>query len=123
MCVSRNIKDPRASWDFVNNDGDPTPDNYFGDEPDSHGTECAGQVGMVKDNGKCGVGIAHNSRIGGLKLNYDFVTDIIDAGVLGHNHNHIDVNSNSRGLLSHGFYVGGPRTLARKALETGVKEV
>ena len=30
-----------------------------------HGTRCAGEIAMVANNSKCGVGIAYNSRIGG----------------------------------------------------------
>ena len=58
-------QDSAASWDFAHGDGDPTPDKYTGDEPDSHGTSCAGEVGMAKDNSHCGVGVAYNARIGG----------------------------------------------------------
>ena len=34
----------------------------------THGTSVAGVIAMVKDNKKCGVGIAHNSRITGVRL-------------------------------------------------------
>jgi len=30
-----------------------------------HGTRCAGEVAMVANNQKCGVGVAYNARIGG----------------------------------------------------------
>lgn len=32
---------------------------------DSHGTSCAGIIGMGKDNYKCGVGVAYNVKIAG----------------------------------------------------------
>ena len=58
------IQHQLASWDFVNNDPDPTPTNYNGEEPDTHGTSCAGEIAMAKDNNKCGVGVAYDSSIG-----------------------------------------------------------
>ena len=30
-----------------------------------HGTSCAGEIGMIRDNGVCGTGVAFNTRIGG----------------------------------------------------------
>ena len=43
-------------------DSDPTPD-YNSEEPNSHGTECAGVVGMTR-NDICGIGVAHHANIG-----------------------------------------------------------
>ncbi len=57
-------QDLTASWDFVDNDNDPTPD-YSTNEPNSHGTSCAGEVGMARDNGVCGAGVAYDCNIGG----------------------------------------------------------
>ena len=58
------IQDGRASYDFIHNDADPTPDRS-NDEENAHGTSCAGEVAMAKDNGNCGVGVAYNSNVGG----------------------------------------------------------
>ena len=60
------FQDSQASYDFIHNDRDPTPENYYGDDPDSHGTMCAGTVGMVKSNGYCGAGVAYSANIGGI---------------------------------------------------------
>ena len=58
------IQDALASYDFVWYDYDPTPDvNY--DEPNRHGTSCAGEVAMGK-NHTCGVGVAYGCNIGGI---------------------------------------------------------
>lgn len=43
-------------------DNDPTP-SYNG--MNQHGTRCAGEVAMIANNGKCGVGVAYNAKIGG----------------------------------------------------------
>lgn len=42
--------------------GDPMP-SYLDDN--AHGTRCAGEVAMQAGNGKCGVGIAYDAKIGG----------------------------------------------------------
>ena len=60
--LSVNTQDSQASHDFIHYDSDPTPD-VNDDEPNSHGTECAGVVGM-KRNSVCGVGVAYNASIG-----------------------------------------------------------
>lgn len=49
------------SWDFIDNDDDVMPRR----SRDNHGTSCAGIVAMVKSNGVCGVGVAHESHIAG----------------------------------------------------------
>ncbi len=58
------FQDSNASWDFADGDNDPTPTKYDGDEPDSHGTSCGGEIAMAKDNNQCGIGVAYNSSIG-----------------------------------------------------------
>lgn len=59
------LQDSKASWDFTEDDNDPTPSQPSkSDEPNSHGTNCAGEIAMVKDNNKCGVGVAYESSIG-----------------------------------------------------------
>lgn len=45
--------------------GDPMP-SYSDDN--AHGTRCAGEVAMQAGNGKCGVGIAYDAKIGGKHL-------------------------------------------------------
>lgn len=31
----------------------------------THGTRCAGEIAMMANNKKCGVGIAYNAKVGG----------------------------------------------------------
>ena len=75
-------QDSSASYDFVHYDYDPTPD-YDSEEPNSHGTECSGVVGMA-NNSICGIGVAHQAHIGCEYNNhqnnytmYEFVAKII----------------------------------------------
>jgi len=64
--------DPLASYDFNDDDADPMPGPG---EVNSHGTRCAGLVAMVGNNSLCGVGVAHNARIGAIRLLDGHLTD------------------------------------------------
>jgi len=57
------LQDKTISYDFNEDDNDPTPRNKS-DAP-THGTRCGGAIAMAANNTHCGVGIAYNSRIGG----------------------------------------------------------
>lgn len=59
------MQDPEISWDCNEDDDDPLP-RYEVTKSNSHGTRCAGEVAMSANNGKCGVGIAFNAKIGGI---------------------------------------------------------
>ena len=49
--------------------------------------------------------------------------DIVEGGALSHNNHLVDIYSNSWGPPDTGYLAQGPGTLARMALEMGVKEV
>ena len=51
-------------YDYLDNDDSPFPSENNG-ERDDHGTGCAGEIAMVKNNGVCGVGVAYQSSITG----------------------------------------------------------
>ena len=57
-------------YDVVDDDTDAFPgESGFGSR-DSHGTSCAGEIGMQKGgDGKCGVGVAYNVFLTGLVIN------------------------------------------------------
>jgi len=55
------FQDSYASYNFVETKNDPSPTSVY----DSHGTSCAGEVGMRRDNNYCGVGVAYNCNLGG----------------------------------------------------------
>ena len=82
--LSMKTQDSQASHDFIHYDSDPTPD-VNDDEPNSHGTECAGVVGM-KQNSIFGVGVAYNTSIGCESAESfkgsDTCTYIITTGIL-----------------------------------------
>jgi proprotein convertase subtilisin/kexin type 1 len=73
--------DPEISWDFNNDRADPRPEKN--DRFNAHGTRCAGEIAMMANNGKCGVGVAFNANIGGIKLLggpvYDYIEVILNV--------------------------------------------
>ncbi|KAI4500921.1 hypothetical protein M0802_004132 [Mischocyttarus mexicanus] len=109
--------DHEASYDINDNDSDPMPrDN--GDN--KHGTRCAGEVAAVAFNQYCGVGVAYNSSIGGVRMLDGPVNDAVEARALGLNPDHIDIYSASWGPEDDGKTVDGPGPLARRAFIYGV---
>ncbi|XP_012252633.2 furin-like protease 2 isoform X2 [Athalia rosae] len=109
--------DHEASTDINDNDSDPMPrDN--GDN--KHGTRCAGEVAAVAFNNYCGVGVAYNSSIGGVRMLDGPVNDAVEARALGLNPEHIDIYSASWGPEDDGKTVDGPGPLARRAFIYGV---
>ncbi|XP_059159938.1 neuroendocrine convertase 1-like isoform X2 [Physella acuta] len=113
--------DPKASHDFNDNDDDPTP-RYDPTNENKHGTRCAGEIAMVANNNNCGVGIAFDSKIGGVRMLDGRVTDRLEGDALSFNSEYIDVYSASWGPNDDGKTVEGPGILARKGLEIGIKQ-
>lgn len=91
---------------------------------DSHGTRCAGEVAAARDNGICGVGVAYDSKIAGIRmLDQPYMTDLIEANSMGHEPNLIDIYSASWGPTDDGKTVDGPRNATMRAIVRGVNEV
>lgn len=78
---------------------------------------------MAKSNGNCGVGVAYNARIGGIKVRLNQLSDLTEASALSYHDNHVDVYSNSWGPSDSGFVVSGPGTLTKMTLKTGALKV
>ncbi|XP_053557480.1 neuroendocrine convertase 1 [Bombina bombina] len=113
--------DPEASYDFNEKDNDPFP-RYDITNENKHGTRCAGEVAMVANNKKCGVGVAYNAKVGGIRMLDGVVTDAIEASSIGFNPQHVHIYSASWGPNDDGKTVEGPGRLARKAFEYGIKQ-
>jgi len=114
------VQDPRASTDINDNDNDPMPQDN-GDN--KHGTRCAGEVAATAGNNICGVGVAYNASIGGVRMLDGTVNDAVEAKALGLNPDHIDIYSASWGPEDDGKTVDGPGPLARRAFIYGVSNV
>ncbi|XP_058679889.1 neuroendocrine convertase 1-like [Ammospiza caudacuta] len=113
--------DPKASYDFNDNDHDPFP-RYDPTNENKHGTRCAGEIAMQANNRKCRVGVAYNSRAGGIWMLDGIVTDAIEASSIGFNPEHVDIYSASWGPNDDGKTVEGPGRLAQKAFEYGINQ-
>uniref|UniRef100_A0A672YAN0 Neuroendocrine convertase 1 n=1 Tax=Sphaeramia orbicularis TaxID=375764 RepID=A0A672YAN0_9TELE len=113
--------DAAASYDFNDNDPDPFP-RYDSTNENKHGTRCAGEIAMQADNNKCGVGVAYNSKVGGIRMLDGIVTDAIEASSIGFNPDHVDIYSASWGPNDDGKTVEGPGRLAQKAFEYGIQK-
>uniref|UniRef100_A0A3Q3RBR9 P/Homo B domain-containing protein n=1 Tax=Monopterus albus TaxID=43700 RepID=A0A3Q3RBR9_MONAL len=88
-------------------------------EENSHGTRCAGEVAMEANNSYCGVGIAFNARIGGIRLLDGSVTDAMEATALTFNMQFIDIYVCSWGPRDDGAEMDGPHSLTKQALQLG----
>lgn len=113
--------DPAASYDFNDNDPDPFP-RYDSTNENKHGTRCAGEIAMQADNNKCGVGVAYNAKVGGIRMLDGIVTDAIEASSIGFNPDHVHIYSASWGPNDDGKTVEGPGRLAQKAFEYGIQK-
>ena len=109
--------DPLASTDINDNDHDPMPQDN-GDN--KHGTRCAGEVAAQAYNGFCGIGVAYNASIGGVRMLDGVVNDAVEARALSLNPNHVDIYSASWGPEDDGKTVDGPGPLAKRAFLNGV---
>jgi len=111
-----------ASYDFSSNDPFPYP-RYTDDWFNSHGTRCAGEIAAARDNNICGVGVAYDSKIAGIRmLDQPYMTDLIEANSMGHEPNKIDIYSASWGPTDDGKTVDGPRHATMKAIVKGINE-
>ncbi|KAL5967163.1 Furin-like protease kpc-1 [Taenia solium] len=114
--------DKHASFDVNSNDENPDPRYVERDfrNINRHGTRCAGEVAAAANNSICGLGIAFEARIGGVRMLDGDVTDAMESRSLGHNLQHIDVYSASWGPEDDGRTVDGPGKLARIAFRNGI---
>ncbi|KAM4619288.1 furin (paired basic amino acid cleaving enzyme) b isoform 1-T1 [Polymixia lowei] len=111
--------DPEASYDVNDGDNDPQP-RYTQRNENRHGTRCAGEVAAAASNGVCGVGVAYNSKIGGVRMLDGEVTDVVEAHSLSLNPQHIHIYSASWGPDDDGKSVDGPAKLAKEAFLQGI---
>ncbi|CAF1214953.1 unnamed protein product [Rotaria sordida] len=111
-----------ASYDFSSNDQYPYP-RYTDDWFNSHGTRCAGEIAAAKDNNICGVGVAYDSMVAGIRmLDQPYMTDLIEAHSMAHEPDSIDIYSASWGPVDDGKTVDGPRHATMKAIVKGINE-
>lgn len=112
--------DPLASYDLQGDDNDPSP-RYAYNEPNRHGTRCAGEIASVRNNHVCGVGVAHACNIGGIRILDGPVTRIMESKALGFNLNYVDIFSASWGPPDNGKAMDGPKGITKMTIEEAMK--
>ncbi|EAU88620.2 kex protein [Coprinopsis cinerea okayama7 len=107
--------DRENSYDFNDHEELPTPKNY----DDYHGTRCAGQVAAVRNNA-CGVGIAYNSKVAGVRILSGPISDVDEAAALNYGFHNVSIYSCSWGPPDKGQSMEGPGYLIKKAVVNGI---
>jgi kexin len=116
---SNDLKDnyfAEGSWDFNDNTNEPKP--RLSD--DRHGTRCAGEVSAVK-NDVCGVGVAYNSKIAGIRILSKMITDADEALAMNYAFQQNQIYSCSWGPPDDGRSMDAPGILIKRAMVNAVQ--
>ncbi|KZT09596.1 uncharacterized protein LAESUDRAFT_646202 [Laetiporus sulphureus 93-53] len=105
-----------GSYDFNDHEDLPTPKLF----DDHHGTRCAGQIAAVK-NDVCGVGIAYDSQVAGIRILSGPISDVDEASSLNYDYQNTSIYSCSWGPPDDGKSMEGPGYLIKKAIVNGVQ--
>jgi kexin len=106
-----------GSYDF--NDHVELPKPMLSD--DRHGTRCAGEVAAGKNN-VCGVGLAYDSRISGVRILSGEISDVDEALAINYELQQNDIYSCSWGPPDDGKTMQAPGVLIEKAMVTAVQQ-
>jgi len=117
---SNDLKDnyyAAGSYDFNDNTDEPKP--RLSD--DRHGTRCAGEVSAVK-NDVCGVGVAYDSKIAGLRILSKLISDSDEAVAMQYDFHHNQIYSCSWGPPDDGKSMDAPGILIKRAMLNAVQQ-
>lgn len=114
----KNNFNAKGSYDF--NDKNDLPKPRLAD--DYHGTRCAGEIAAAKDNNYCGLGVAYNAKVSGLRILSGDVTPEEEAASLIYEMNENDIYSCSWGPTDNGREMEKPSDLVSQAMVKGVTE-
>ena len=107
---------PDLSYDFKDNDSDPSPE----DSNDGHGTSVAG-VAAARGNNNLGVsGAAPEAFLAGIRLTDGHTTGKQKADALSYMNQEIDIYNNSWGATDDGRRLGDSDPMTLAALENGI---
>lgn len=109
--------DAAGSWDY--NDPGPDPKPRLSD--DRHGTRCAGEVSAARNN-VCGVGVAYDSQIAGVRILSKIISDADEAESLNYGFQKTQIYSCSWGPPDDGQAMEGPSILIKSAMVNGVQK-
>ncbi|TIB70057.1 hypothetical protein E3P77_00013 [Wallemia ichthyophaga] len=107
---------PEGSWDFNDHTALPIPRL----REDSHGTRCAGEIAAAS-NDVCGVGVAYESKVAGIRILSTPISDADEATALNYAYQLNDIYSCSWGPPDDGRSVEAPSDLIAKAFVNGVQ--
>ncbi|KAG6894959.1 hypothetical protein C0993_010396 [Termitomyces sp. T159_Od127] len=114
-------EDLAANFDAVNsydfNDHEALP--YPKRSNDHHGTRCAGQIAAAKNNA-CGVGIAYEAKVAGIRILSAPISDVDEAVALNYGFQNVSVYSCSWGPPDNGKAMGSPSYLIKKSVLNGI---
>jgi kexin len=105
-----------GSYDFNDHSLEPKP--RLSD--DRHGTRCAGEVSAVRNN-VCGVGVAYDSKIAGIRILSKLITDADEAVAMNYAYQHNQIYSCSWGPPDDGRSMDAPGILIKKAMLNAVQ--
>ncbi|CAK7208315.1 pheromone processing endoprotease [Sporothrix eucalyptigena] len=107
----------KGSYDF--NDKGPEPRPKLSD--DKHGTRCAGEISAAK-NDVCGVGVAYDSKIAGLRILSKAISDADEAVALNYDFDNNLIYSCSWGPPDDGRSMDAPGIIIRRAMLNAVQK-
>jgi kexin len=88
---------------------------------DRHGTRCAGEIAAVK-NDVCGVGVAYNAKVAGIRILSKQISDADEAIALNYAYQENQIYSCSWGPPDDGKAMEAPGILIKKAILKGVQQ-
>ena len=106
----------QGSYDF--NDKGPEPRPKLPE--DRHGTRCAGEISAAK-NDACGVGVAYDSNIAGLRILSKAISDADEAVALNYDMDNNQIYSCSWGPPDDGRSMDAPGIIIRRAMLNAVQ--
>lgn len=106
----------KGSYDFNAHTALPEPR----ESDDQHGTRCAGEVAAIK-NDACGVGVAYNAHVAGLRILSGPISDVDEAAALNYGYQDNHIYSCSWGPPDDGRSMDAPKGLIAKAILNGIQ--
>lgn len=108
----------KGSYDF--NDKNDLPKPRLAD--DYHGTRCAGEIAAAKNNDYCGLGVAYNAKVAGIRILSGELTAEEEAASMIYEMNENDIYSCSWGPTDNGREMEKPSDLVSQAMVKGITE-
>lgn len=107
-----------GSWDYNDNRQNPKPML----SNDYHGTRCAGEIAAAKGNNYCGVGVAYDSKVSGIRILSAEITSEEEAQAMMYGLNVNDIYSCSWGPSDNGKSMDAPDKIVKAAMLKGIQD-